>query len=519
MAKLNVLSDDDITVMREMTAWFRRSSLNTPQRPYRPDPPAMAPEVYVAFIGSTGIAGLTFYDTFSGTGTGTASGETSTPIVDGVECTLYRLQDQGGYFTLEETDLVRTVYNYGTSAVEAFSYVKVERDKWGTWWVDHYPVDPIYSGLDQGPGWVPGSRTVDGATSMDALLADGQWHYLPQSSGLGGSPGVSRFPLQYDSGESPGGFGGTDGLTTDGIAVYCGGPTEYAAITQDGISKRNGITSFGADLDWDLYGAGFSTTNELFEFSINTASGYATTFLMSDIGPNTALFTVDSPLGAGYYGVGFNLGGTPTLRTGVYGSLADGSEVSGGIITDIGGGSSSSIAVGTTPVSGGSTGDLLSTDGSTVTATSPDSLAVTGDLSGTLGAAVVTALQGSAVSATPPNDGDVLVWDAGSAQWIPTAGGGGGYTDENAQDAVGSALADTTTINLTYDDVTPAITADVVAGSIGPTQLASTTVTPGTYALMTATVDGDGRLTAAADGSTADLLALLAAAGGITGNF
>lgn len=45
------------------------------------------------------------------------------------------------------------------------------------------------------------------------------------------------------------------------------------------------------------------------------------------------------------------------------------------------------------------------------------------------------------------------------------------HTDERAQDAVGAALANTATINLSYDDVTPAITADVNNNSIGAAKL------------------------------------------------
>lgn len=43
---------------------------------------------------------------------------------------------------------------------------------------------------------------------------------------------------------------------------------------------------------------------------------------------------------------------------------------------------------------------------------------------------------------------------------------GGGYTDEMAQDAVGGMVADTSTIDLTYTDGTPQLTADVKDGSI-----------------------------------------------------
>lgn len=73
-----------------------------------------------------------------------------------------------------------------------------------------------------------------------------------------------------------------------------------------------------------------------------------------------------------------------------------------------------------------------------------------------------------------------------------------GYTDEQAQDAIG-AMVDGTTIE--YIDATPLLR--VKAGGIGANELASTTVTPGTYGDAThspqITVDADGRITAASN--------------------
>lgn len=81
------------------------------------------------------------------------------------------------------------------------------------------------------------------------------------------------------------------------------------------------------------------------------------------------------------------------------------------------------------------------------------------------------------------------------------AGIPGSYTDEQAQDAVGTILTDTATIDFTYNDGAPSITADVKTGSIGSTQLADTAVTPGSYTNTNLTVDADGRITAASNGS------------------
>jgi len=84
---------------------------------------------------------------------------------------------------------------------------------------------------------------------------------------------------------------------------------------------------------------------------------------------------------------------------------------------------------------------------------------------------------------TALSDGVVLTWtDAGgwAAAALPA-----GYTDEQAQDAVGSMLSDSTEIDFTYTDATPSLTA----------VLKTTGVSAGTYNSLT--VDIKGRVTAA----------------------
>lgn len=61
-----------------------------------------------------------------------------------------------------------------------------------------------------------------------------------------------------------------------------------------------------------------------------------------------------------------------------------------------------------------------------------------------------------------PADGDVPAYDAISGTWLPAAVAGGAYTNEEAQDAVGTILVSSATVDLTYSDGTPSITADAI---------------------------------------------------------
>lgn len=78
------------------------------------------------------------------------------------------------------------------------------------------------------------------------------------------------------------------------------------------------------------------------------------------------------------------------------------------------------------------------------------------------------ALPIASISATGTPDNTTYL--RGDGTWSTPAGGsGGGITTEDAQDAVGTILVDSASINFTYDDATPSITAAAIFGSTAGT--------------------------------------------------
>jgi hypothetical protein len=95
-------------------------------------------------------------------------------------------------------------------------------------------------------------------------------------------------------------------------------------------------------------------------------------------------------------------------------------------------------------------------------------------------------------------DNDSTHFMDGQGNWTVPAGSGG-YTDEEAQDAVGGILLDSGDIDFTYNDATPSITADVKTSAITPAKLSTAAKT----GAITIIIDGGG--SEIADGIVGDI--------------
>lgn len=111
------------------------------------------------------------------------------------------------------------------------------------------------------------------------------------------------------------------------------------------------------------------------------------------------------------------------------------------------------------------------------------------------------------LNVAPPKVYEGLVRGADGTNWNPGGGGkgvygywsgawnklgGSSYTDEQAQDAVGTILVDSATVDFTYNDGTPSITASVITTGLTLFDSANRGVVPGSGGGTTNFLRADG---------------------------
>lgn len=167
------LDEQDIRDLKAVLVAVRDGRLNTANRPaVRPDD-ITTPEVYVALTPPTGIPPLDE----TGTGTGTGINEPGS-----ADCQVYRRIVTGGLAELKWAGFSRTVYNLSRTAVPANTYILIERDKWGEWYVTNSA-----DGATCGPAY---DYLLD-TDANDLLLSDALWWRLYRTPGTSAPQNVN----------------------------------------------------------------------------------------------------------------------------------------------------------------------------------------------------------------------------------------------------------------------------------------------------------------------------------------
>lgn len=123
---LHLLTDGDVEVLKGLIAREKARLSNVPNRPvaYNEDEYHQAPECYIALVPPEGIPALNRQLT-------TGSGDEVLDDVPGsAECNIYQLVDDA--FVRVE-GLTKLVYNLSSFALAPNEWIKIERDKFGTW--------------------------------------------------------------------------------------------------------------------------------------------------------------------------------------------------------------------------------------------------------------------------------------------------------------------------------------------------------------------------------------------------
>lgn len=165
--ELYALSSDDVAILKQMLAWYKRQPKNAPIVTLPEELPSTQ-DVYVARVPLAGIPAMQDRQHL---------GQEDRP--GSAMCVIYKIvyNDDVGAYVLENTNRSRLVYNISEINIQS-KYCRIERDKFGRWLADAYR-ERTRTGTGTGTGSDLCSSTnqINGV-SLDALAVSSTPDYV-----------------------------------------------------------------------------------------------------------------------------------------------------------------------------------------------------------------------------------------------------------------------------------------------------------------------------------------------------